>query len=146
MREQNVKALRKLLEDAVAASSGGYRLTSRCVGGDPEHSIYDDPDRLAEWLVEAGGVLVPSAVSEQEAMDLLYKVPAEVYARVPEESKGPCLREGLRQIATDTPFGGDDEGGEAVLCLKGTHSWGSAPPSVARRYDVGAVVKPSELA
>jgi hypothetical protein len=126
MRAQNVKALRKLLEDAVAASSGGYRLTSRCVGGDPEHSIYDDPERLAEWLVEAGGVLVPSAINEQEGMDLWYKVPAEVYARVPEESKGPWLREALRQIASDTPFGGDDEDGQAVLCLKGTHHWGAS--------------------
>jgi hypothetical protein len=127
MRAQNVKALRELLEEAVAASSGGYRLTSRCVGGDPERSIYDDPGRLAEWLVEAGGVLVPSAVTEQEAMDLLYKVPAEVYARVPEESKGVWFREGMRRIASDTPFGGDDGSGEAVLCLKGTHRWGVSP-------------------
>jgi hypothetical protein len=124
MRAQNVEALRKLLEEAVAASRGGYRLTSRCISGDPERPIYDDPGRLAEWLVEAGGVLVPTAVTEQEAMDLLHKVPAEIYARVPEESKGIWLREGLRRIAGDTPFGDEERDGEAVLCLKGTHRWG----------------------
>jgi hypothetical protein len=116
MRAQNVKALRKLLEDAVAVSSGGFRLSS----------IYEDPGRLAEWLVEAGGVLVPSAVTEQEAMDLWYKSPAEAYARVPEDSKGPWLREALWQMATDAPFGADEETGEAVLSLKGTHRWASA--------------------
>ena len=116
MRAQNLEALRKLLEDA---GVGGR--------GNPERSIYEDPGRLAEWLIEAGGVLVPSAVTEQEAMDLWYKSPAEVYARVPEESKGPWLREALRQIATDAPFGADDGSGEAVLSLKGTHHWASAP-------------------
>lgn len=123
LREQNVKALTKLLEDAVAASSGGFRLTTRRVGGggDPERSIYTDPGRLAKWLVEAGGVLVPSAVTEQEAMDLWYKSPAEAYARV------PWLREALWQIATDAPFGAHEESGEAVLSLKGTHRWASAP-------------------
>lgn len=123
MRAQNVKALRELLEEAIAASRGGYRLTSRCVSGGSERLTYDDPAQLAEWLVEAGGVLVPTAVTEQEAMDLLHKVPAEIYARVPEESKGIWLREGLRRIASDTPLGDEERSGEPVLCLKGTHRW-----------------------
>jgi hypothetical protein len=123
MRAQNVKALTELLEEAAMASSGGYRLISRGIAGDSGRPILGDPVRLAEWLVEAGGVLVPDAVTEQEALDLLHKEPAVVFARATEQSEGQWFREGLRRIASDSA-GGRDEDGEAVLCLKGTHRWG----------------------
>ena len=122
MREKNVNALRALLEEALAASKGGYRLTTHCVEGDPARPIYDDPARLAEWLVEAGGVLVPGAVSEQEAIDLLHPAPAGAVARQ-DPTEGPLLRDGLRRIADDGT-GAAREGGEGLLCLKGTHQWG----------------------
>ena len=64
-------------------------------------------------------------------MDPWYKSPAEVYARLPEESKGPWLREALRGMATDSPFGGDDGRGEAVLSLKGSHRWGGSAAEYA---------------
>jgi hypothetical protein len=56
---------------AVAASSGGYRLTagvSAAIRSIPDMMIPKDMmvRRLAEWLVEAGGVLVPGGVSEQQ--------------------------------------------------------------------------------
>jgi hypothetical protein len=123
MREQNVKALSTLLEEASAATSGGYRLTTLTAGG-TERLILDHPTRLAEWLVEAGAVLVPEAVTEQEAMNLLHRVPAERAPRVTELSEGPWLREGLRRIATDGGPRSRDEGDEALLALKGTHHWG----------------------
>jgi len=123
MRAQNVKALTELLEEAAAASSGGYRLISRSIAGDSGLPILGDPVRLAEWLVEAGGVLVPDAVTEQEALDLLHKEPAVIFARATEQAEGQWFREGLRRIASDSA-GGRDEDGEAVLCLKGTHRWG----------------------
>jgi hypothetical protein len=134
MRAQNVKALTELLEEAALASSGGYRLISRSIAGDSGGPILGDPVRLAEWLVEAGGVLVPDAVTEQEALDLVHKEPAVIFARATEQSEGQWFREGLRRIASDSA-GGRDEDGEAVLCLKGTHHWGAsawgAAPGVA---------------
>jgi hypothetical protein len=71
--------------------------------------------------------LVPGAVTEQEAMDLLHKRPA----RVTELSEGPWFREGLQRIASDRTAGSRDTGGEAVLCLKGTHRWGVSPSATA---------------
>ena len=130
MRAQNVKALTTLLEEAAAAENGGYRLTSRTAGLEPGHPILADPARLAEWLVEAGAVLVPTAVTEQEAMDLLHRVPGEFFPRVTELSEGPWLREGLRRIAGDGGPRTRDEGEECLFCLKGTHRWGvSATPA-----------------
>ena len=122
MREQNVKALTALLEEAAAASTGGYRLTTLTAVG-TERLLLDDPARLAEWLVEAGAVLVPAAVTEQEAMNLLHRAP-ERLPRVAELSEGPGLREGLRRIATDGGPRSRDDGDEALLALKGTHHWG----------------------
>jgi hypothetical protein len=130
MRAQNLKALTELLEEAAAASSGGYRLISRNIAGDSGRPLLGDPVRLAEWLVEAGAVLVPDAVSEQEALDLLHKEPAVVFARATEQSEGHWFREGLRRIASDSS-GRPDDAGEAVLCLKGTHRWGVGAPATA---------------
>lgn len=110
MRTQNVKALARLLEEAEAAI------------GDSGRPIIGDPGRLAEWLVEVGAVLVPGIVTDEEALDLLQKVPAEVPAGATEELEGEWLREGLRRIAADTPA----EGGETIL--KGTHRWGVRVP------------------
>jgi hypothetical protein len=70
-------------------------------------------------------VLVPDAVGEQEAMDLLHKVPGEFFPRVTELSEGPWLRERLRRIATDGGPRSRDDGDEGLLCLKGTHRWGA---------------------
>ena len=123
MREHNVKALTELLEKAAAADQGGYRLTTQCVAGEPGGRLLESPARLAEWLAQAGAVLVPEAVSEQEAMDLLHKEPAELFARVPAESEGPWFREGLRRMASDAPAGDLEETAEGVLCLKGSHRW-----------------------
>lgn len=138
MRARNVKALAALLEEAVEASAGGHRLITRSIGGDAGHPVLSDPVRLAEWLVEAGAVLVPDAVTEQEALDLMHRRPAAAFARVTEESEGHCLREELRHIASDRPTGSRDTDGEATLCLKGTHRWGPAPepvPTVAPLAD-----------
>ena len=110
MRAQNVKALARLLEDANAAL------------GDTRRPVIGDCGRLAEWLVEAGAVLVPSIVTDEEALDLLQKVPAEIPAGATEELEGEWLREGLHRIAAHTPA----EGGEAIL--KGTHRWGVRVP------------------
>jgi hypothetical protein len=123
MRERNVKALAELLEKAAAADEGGYRLTTRSLAGDPGGPLLESPARLAEWLVQAGAVLVPEAVSDQEAIDLLHKEPAELFARAPAESEGPWFREGLRRIASDSFSGSLEEAPEGVLCLKGTHRW-----------------------
>lgn len=141
MREMNVKALAALLEEAVAASAGGYRLISRNVGGDTGHPMLTDPAHLAEWLVEAGGVVVPAAITEQEARDLLHQQPALEYARVTAESEGQSLREGLCRIATDRVPGHRDAEGEAILCLKGTHQW--SPPASAGRLPVDAGAGPA---
>ena len=123
MRKQNVKALTELLEAAAAADSGGYRLTTRSLAGDPGGPMLESPALLAEWLVQAGAVLVPAAVGEQEAIDLLHKEPAALYARVPAEAEGPWFREGLRRIASDSAAGDLEDAAEPVLCLKGTHHW-----------------------
>jgi len=134
MRTQNVKALAQLLDEAAAAAAGGYRVISRNIGGDTGRPLLSDSARLAEWLVEAGAVLVPDAVTEQEALDLMHKVPPAVFARVNGVSEGECLREGLRRIASDSAAGSRDTDGEAILCLKGTHHWGTRavePPTPA---------------
>jgi hypothetical protein len=124
MREHNVKALTELLEKAAGAETGGYRYTTRSVGaGGGGGHILESPARLAEWLVQAGAVLVPAAVTEQEALDLLHKEPATLYARVRPDGEGPWFREGLRRIASDSPAGTLEEEEEPILCLKGTHQW-----------------------
>ena len=143
MREPNLKALTTLLEEAASASSGGYRLTSRSIAGDPTRPIFGDPALLAEWLVEAGGVLVPSAVTEQEAKDLLHRKPEALFARVPEVSEGSWFREGLRRIASDSPSGSLDDEEEPILCLKGTHRWGVGSSGAASGS--GGVASPPAL-
>lgn len=110
MRGQNVKALGRLLEEANAAL------------GDTRRPLIGDCGRLAEWLVEVGAVLVPSIVTDEEALDLLQKLPALISAGTTEEVEGQWLREGLHRIAAHTPA----EGGEAVL--RGTHRWGVSVP------------------
>ena len=89
MREQNVKALIKLLR----AAGAGTR----------------DPGRLAEWLVETGAVVVPGAITDEEAMDLLHNRPEEPLGAI-EDMDGEWLRECLRRIATTpaTPVGEPD--------------------------------------
>ena len=101
MREQNVKALTKLLR----AAGTGTR----------------DPGLLAEWLVETGAVVVPGAITDEEAMDLLHNRPEEPLGAI-EDMDGEWLRECLRRIATTpaTPVGEP----EAVPHLKGAHVWG----------------------
>jgi hypothetical protein len=134
MRERNVRALAELLEKAAAADQGGYRLTSRSVVGNPGGRLMESPARLAEWLVQAGAVLVPEAVSEQEAIDLLHKEPAELFARVSPEAEGSWFREGLRRMAGDAPAASlEDATDEVVLCLKGTHQWDTAASHAMRR-------------
>ena len=108
MRAHNVEALAELLREAQAAT------TDRSL-----HAA--DPGRLAEWLVEAGAVLVPSADTEQEAMDLLHRAGTEVSAGGAELSRGPWLRESLCRIAGDSPSGWRDEEWTDPRCLKGTH-------------------------
>jgi hypothetical protein len=134
MRERNVRALTELLEKAAAADQGGYRLTSRGLVGDPGGRLMESPARLAEWLVQAGAVLVPEAVSEQEALDLLHREPAELFARVSPEAEGPWFREGLRRMAGNAPAGSlEDAADEVVLCLKGTHQWDTAVSRASAR-------------
>jgi hypothetical protein len=115
MRTQNVKALTELLQEAEAASS------SRSILGEASHATYGDPRRLAEWLVEAGAVLVPSAVTEEDAMDLLNRGRTEVSVRATDLSQGPWFRESLCRIASDSASGSRDEPWVAPQCRKGTH-------------------------
>jgi hypothetical protein len=115
MRAHNVRALAELLQEAEAASA------NRSLLGEAGRATLEDPDRLAEWLVETGAVLVPSAITEQEAMDLLHRAGTEGSAGGTALSRGPWFREHLCRIASDRAAGRRDEEWVDPRCLKGTH-------------------------
>ena len=133
MRTHNVKALAELLREAEAAT------TNRGLLADAGRANLDDPGRLAEWLVEAGAVLVPSAVTEQEAMDLLHRASTEVPVNGAELSRGPWFRESLCRIASEGGSGRRDEEWADRRPLKGTHRKRYSPA----RSDEHSLQRPS---